>query len=107
MSLLPNYLINDANIVLWTENVQHLTLEKVENKTFSFTITSSRLPDHVQVKVQSVQAAPGIHAMSRVTFSIETAFLLEDIITSSKSIRLQVVHHCFGSFIVHTMKKIK
>ena len=44
--------------------------------------------------------------MSRVTFSaIETAFLLEDIITSSKSIRLQVVHHCFGSFIVMTMKK--
>lgn len=72
-----------------------------------FAAVSKRLPDHVQVKVQCVQAAPGIHAMSRVTFSIETAFLLEDIITSSKSIRLQVVHHCFGSFIVHTMKKIK
>lgn len=72
-----------------------------------FAAVSKRLPDHVQVKVQPVQAAPGIHAMSRVTFSIETAFLLEDIITSSTSIRLQVVHHCFGSFIVHTMKKIK
>ena len=57
--------------------------------------------DHVQVKVN----APVIHAMSRVTFSVENCISVGDIISKCGVLNFSVVNHCFAGFIVHKMKK--